>query len=383
MEWRYSTFVEPTYDLASSTGIFAALASGSTTVEQIAEKTHLSQRGVRCILRCLVGAGILSLKNDHYQQVAQELPGSFKHMVSAVYELRENIEKGLFEKVTADGMLPVETPQGLITLGIAERQGERLVLTEPGRAYFTRQQEFYLGTFVVQSLNTVKFLLQRLEEIVRTGQRVAVNDPKFFAGIIQTLFLMNYGVAQQLADYLSTKDGITTALDLGCGSAVWSIPLAHKNPNMSITAVDSALVLEKTRAYTERFGVSDQYRYQPVIDCTTEEDWGKDIYDIIYLGHLCEGLLPEHNQRLIANCARYLRPGGYLVIADFMPKEDWSGALLDVLFSIQMLCFTNSEGPYTQQAYEKWCCNVGLTEIEGVQLPGATAPVLVVQKPER
>lgn len=381
MAWRFAAFVEPIYNLARSTGIFDALTSGSTTVEQIAEKTDLSKRGVRCILRCLVAIGMLRLKGDHYQLVDRELPKSLKNMVSALYELYDSIEKGLFDKATKDGILPTETTEGLVTLGIAERLGKQLILTEPGRSYFIPGQEFYLGTFVLRSLNTVRFLLQNLEEIVRTGQRVAVNDPKFFAEIIQVLFLMNYAVAQQLADYLSTKGGITSALDLGCGSGVWSIPLAQKKPDLHITAFDSAPVLEKTKSYTERFRVSDQYRYQP-IDCTAEQDWGKDIYDLIYLCHLCDGFLPEDNQRLITNCARYLRPGGYLVIADFMPKEDWSGSFLDVLFSVQLLCFTNSDGPYTHQAYEQWFHKAGLTEIESLQLLGKTAPIRVVQKAE-
>jgi len=263
-------------------------------------------------LRCLIVAGVLVLENGCYQRIAQELPEAFLQAQALFYELRDAIAAGVFDQADADGVLPFSASQGLVTLGIAERQGECMILTAPGRRYFIPDQGLYLGNYVLGAVKSLEMQLSHLQETVKTGQRLLINDPKFFASTIDIMFLMNYSSALHLAEFLTAKDGITNALDLGAGSGVWSVPLARTNPTMCVTAFDSAFVLEKTRIYTRRYGVSEQYRYQEV-DFTTQDNWGAAPYDVIYLCHFCEVYSVEGNQGVIARCVRHLRPGGYLV----------------------------------------------------------------------
>jgi SAM-dependent methyltransferase len=369
--YAYASLVPLIYEVAQEIGLMSELARNSVHPDILVERLGLSERGTHCLLNCLTAAGIVAKAGDQYYQIAQEVPEIFYNIEKAMQALVRALEAGIFDQVTEDGILPSSAPQELSLLGITEVVGSQHILTPAGRRYFTPSQDSYLGDYFLRAwkkrTNTV---IPHLAEVVKTGRPVVriKGDANHFSSLVKHLFAIHYDYAQQLADHLVSFENVDRILDLGAGSAVWSIALAQRKPHLQVDVLDLSPVLEVTRAYTQRCNVQEQYNLLPG-NFWTLEDWGQGSYDLIYVGYLCCGFGPAENQSLLTKCARNLRPGGYLVLTDYFPKQDRTGPLRDVLFSIHTLLATENGDTYSPPTYETWCRNAGLSELEWVPIP--------------
>jgi ubiquinone/menaquinone biosynthesis C-methylase UbiE len=256
------------------------------------------------------------------------------------------------------------------------------VLTEAGRRYFTLGQDYYIGNYIYYMAHLLNECIPRFTEVVKTGQPVLRPEkkPEIFAALVEVLFSVNYEPAQQLADHLlSSTSTLVTVLDVGAGSAPWSIALAQKNAQLQIDAFELPPVLNITRAFTQRYGVQNQYQFLSG-DVLAPDHWGLCTYDLIYLGHVCCIFSETENQELLRRCARSLNPGGSLVLIEFLPKPDRTGPLLDVLFACLMLSTNDCGDAYPRESYEEWCQMAGLEDLEWIEIPAASTPVLVARK---
>jgi ubiquinone/menaquinone biosynthesis C-methylase UbiE len=383
MECFYATFVPLVYEVAQETGLMSELAKNPVHPNILAKRLELSERGIRYLLNCLTAAGIVTKAGDRYYQIAQEIPEIFYSIEKAMQALVHALEAGIFDQVTEDGILPSTAPQELSLLGITEVVGSQHILTPAGRHYFTPSLDCYLGDYFLHAWKKrTGVIIPHLAEAVKTGRPVvrAKNNANHFSSLVKLLFAVNYDCAQQLADHLVSFENVERILDLGAGSAVWSIPLVQRKPHLQVDALDFSPVLEITRAYTQRHNVQKQYNFLSG-NFWTLEDWGQGSYDLIYAGYLCCGFGSTENQNLLTKCARNLRPGGYLVLTDYFPKQDRTGPLRDVLFSIHTLLATENGDTYSPATYETWCRNAGLSELEWVPIPALYVPQLIARKP--
>jgi len=380
MEWLFATLVEPLAAEAQCTGLLEELTRGVADADALADRLGWSRRGVHGMLNSLTAAGIATHVDGRWYGGAPVIPTAFTQIAAAVDELQATLKAGLLEGVAANGTLPPETPRGLVTLGIAADIDSQLILTTPGRRYFMPGHDTYLGGYVRYASQLLRHLVPHLGAILRSGQPAlrAEKNPGFFGPLVETLFPVNWETACQLADRLAPMTAAPAVLDLGAGSGVWSIALAQRNPRTTVYALDLPPVLEITRAFVQRHGVRTQYQFLPG-DFMAMPHWGEQRYDLIYLGYLCCGLSEAENQRLFDACARNLRPGGCVVLVDYLPDPDRTGPLLDVLFAILMLGITESGNTYPQAAYETWCRDAGLAQLEWITMPGAGVPILLAR----
>jgi hypothetical protein len=164
--------------------VFDVLSDGPKTLEQIAEETSASERGLRPLLNALVGIGLLDRKGNRYQ-------------------------------------LPPDAAAFLVT-------------TKP---------TFMGGLFLHSSTQLIPHWLQ-LAEIVRTGQPASranesAEGSEFFAIFVEDIFNMSYRSATIAAAALVKKGKQpVSVLDIAAGSGVWGIAMAERSPQVQVTAVD-------------------------------------------------------------------------------------------------------------------------------------------------
>ena len=104
-------------------------------------------------------------------------------------------------------------------------------------------------------------------------------------------------------------------LELGCGTGQWLDRMKKEFPRSTFTGVDPDSDTGAPRGYAETAGKTAGA-------------------DIVYLG---EVLLLTDRKKTLANCARVLRPGGYLLVLEgFMPERVTSGKWESVLFAMQL-----------------------------------------------
>ncbi|RME95537.1 MAG: methyltransferase domain-containing protein, partial [Verrucomicrobia bacterium] len=220
-------------------------------------------------------------------------------------------------------------------------------------------------------------------EVVRTGRPVPRDrrPAEEFARFVEALFAGNLPAAQALQAHLGLRQ--TTApcrvLDLGAGSGVWGIGLAEGAPQVRVTAVDWPEVLAVARRLAAEHGVAERFRW--IEGDFFEVGLGND-YDLVVLGHILHSEGIERVRRLLERSHEALRPGGRVVIAEFLPADDRSGPLQPLLFAVNMLVNTEAGDTYTLAELTAWLEEAGFEAVETLPVP-AVSPLVLARKPAR
>jgi precorrin-6B methylase 2 len=218
---------------------------------------------------------------------------------------------------------------------------------------------------------------------VRTGKPAEMVEGEaesaFFANFVRVLLATNRKAAEVAAAALAPSLislQAPAALDIGAGSGVWSLVLARAVPSLQVTALDRSGVLPITREVFAEHGVAD--RLHEIAGDHRQVDLGQSLYDVIFLGHILHTEGRVESERLISRCAHALRPGGKLVIGEFIADE--ARASRDqprpLLFAVNMLLVTADGDAFTLSEMSTWLRAAGLTAIETLPVPGAS-PVIV------
>lgn len=122
--------------------------------------------------------------------------------------------------------------------------------------------------------------------------------------------------AQAAADILHERlSGRALAiLDVGAGSAVWSLSLARRHERSHVTAVDWPAVLEVAKESANERGMSD--RLTTVAGDAHAAPLPESTYDVAMVANLTHLQTPSQNEALFRKIHMALKPAGTLVIID-------------------------------------------------------------------
>jgi ubiquinone/menaquinone biosynthesis C-methylase UbiE len=155
--------------------------------------------------------------------------------------------------------------------------------------------------------------------------------------------------------------GIKTLLDVGGGSAAFSMEIVKKNPSVSVAVLDLPHVIPLTKKYVNEAGLLDKFKFIEG-DYLTNDFEGN--YDLILLSAIVHINSYEQNKMLIKKCADALNENGMIIINDFVMNEERTSPYYGALFSINMLVGTVSGDTYTEKEMREWFKAAGLTKIE-------------------
>jgi 2-polyprenyl-3-methyl-5-hydroxy-6-metoxy-1,4-benzoquinol methylase len=226
-----------------------------------------------------------------------------------------------------------------------------------------------------------------LAESIKSGKpQAAVNEEKeaeqFFPKLAAAIFPMNYTPASLIARELEREglDGEARVLDIAAGSAVWSIPIARLGSTIKVDALDFPAVLSVAREYTKRMGVDAQYAYLP--GNWRDIELESEAYDVIVLGHILHSEGRKLSEELLTRCHRALKPGGFIVIAEFLCNEERTSPATAALFAINMFLVTSDGCIFSQKELETMLNERGFIEVKRPELAGygKTSPVMVARK---
>jgi ubiquinone/menaquinone biosynthesis C-methylase UbiE len=260
----------------------------------------------------------------------------------------------------------------------------RYALTAESAAFLVRSKPGYLGGMFEHSRTSLIPNWLHLDEAVRTGAPPArVNQEssgsEFFANFVADLFSMNYSSAIAAADALGLahKNTPTRVLDIAAGSGVWGIAMAQRSPQVTVTAVDWERVLGVTRGMVSRYGMAD--RFQFVAGDLAQANFGTG-YDVATLGHILHSEGVARSRELLRKVFEALKPGGTVIIAEFLVDPDRRGPLQALIFGVNMLVHTEAGSTYSFEEIREWLELTGFFNSGTVPSPGPS-PLIFANKP--
>jgi ubiquinone/menaquinone biosynthesis C-methylase UbiE len=223
-----------------------------------------------------------------------------------------------------------------------------------------------------------------LTDAVRDGRPVvAVNQEAegtgFFTQLVENIIPMSYPGAQKLGDHLKlakAKNDVRV-LDLAAGSGIWGIALAQKSPRVRVTAVDWAGMIPTTKRVTEKFGVHDRFDF--VEGDLLEADFGNS-YDVATLGHILHSEGEQRSRELLKKTFSALKPGGTIVIAEWLVNDRRTEPTHSLMFAVQMLVNTERGDIFSFNEIKSWLGDAGFKRVRKLEAPGPS-PLVLATKP--
>lgn len=303
---------------AAKHGVFNALEGDGDDAQGVANHTGISVRGAQAVLDGLTGVGLLTLSDGRY---------------------RNTPEASAF-----------------------------LVKGKPG--YFGGMAEVMTGSLTEWAT---------LPEAVKTGNPTAATtsemaDNDFWHVLVPAIAALSFPVAQMVADRLGIANaGAITWLDVGGGSGVWSAVWLNANRRAKGVQLDWPVVNRIGKEFVAGFGVAD--RFETIDGDFHTVDFGSAKYDYAIYGHIAHQETPADNVGVFRKFRKALKPGGTLVVNDFILDDRRTGHPFAMMFSSQMLLVSKGGNAWRHSDYRGWLTEAGFTSVDIVPTP---SPATVV-----
>jgi hypothetical protein len=255
---------------------------------------------------------------------------------------------------------------GLVSLGLVELRDGSYRNTAEAAAFLVEGQPSCLSNFAKLKLAQMGSLVA-LPDVVRTGgpvtdATVEVTDNPHWEKVVQAIAAQSVPVATVAADMLRLAEADEISiLDVGGGSGIYSATWLELNPAARSTQLDWGPINAIARRLVAERGVADRFTCIDGDFHTT--DFGTAAYDIAVYSHIAHQEGPEDNVAMFAKFRGALKPGGTLVINDFIVDDDRSGPPFPLIFASEMLLKSKQGGTWRRADFHAWLAKAGFDDI--------------------
>lgn len=233
----------------------------------------------------------------------------------------------------------------LAGMGLVSVEGGKFSNSPAAEAFLVKGAKYDFGDYLRLQVGKQMYpLLDQIEGALKgelgeddTGSYADwFSDPEEAKLYSESQHAGSLGPARQLAKLLDLS-GEKKLLDVGGGTAAFDIVLCGKTPGLTTTVLEFPNVAALGRKYVEQAGLSDRITYLEGNALETEFPGGQDL---VLMSYLFSGVPGEAHADLIARAMAALKPGGKLLIHDFIVEADRTGPALAALWQLQHTAFT-------------------------------------------
>jgi SAM-dependent methyltransferase len=283
-------------------------------------------------------------------------------------------------KIDSDVRATLMLLNGLTAMGLLSKDGDRFANTKASAAFLAADSPRYMGHILKHHYFLVDSWRQ-LDRAVKTGSAVRDSATKrgdaYRESFLMGMFDLAMGIAPNLTQQidLSAKSHL---LDLGGGPGTYAIHFCLNNLHLKATVFD----LPTTRPFAlktiGKFGVADRIDFMAG-DYLKDEIHGK--YDVAWLSHILHGEGPKACVAILRKTVSVLKPGGLILIHDFILNDTLDAPLFPALFALNMLLGTPSGQSYSQAQLsamleEAGCINIQRFPFQGPNDSGIISAVV-------
>ena len=259
----------------------------------------------------------------------------------------------------------------LCPLGFLKKSGSAYELTPVSETYFVRGKETFYGDWTLRTQIAWQTRSQSANA-VRTGHAVGgdYSDPDK-----EDEWVMDYSPAllrwRKAADTalkrwhsLGIDDLGCPApriLDVACGSGVKTLAIGLENKNARVVLLDSPKMLQLACRLADIMDVRKQIELCPGDLAKTEIE--REGFDIIHFGLILYYYREQRLFNILRKAYRGLKPGGMLVINEYLADENRCENETALLVSYQLLLFAPDSEVRSFGDYRKILEAVGFSDI--------------------
>jgi len=260
------------------------------------------------------------------------------------------------ERLAEDlGLDPTAAEKVLIVLaamGLVDRDGDAWRLTPKAEATLLPDAPCYQGNMLAHTADVWAFWSD-LESALHGEKGGWVFDPAGRPPVRShrnfILGMHNVAMAGRAAELVERVDlseirtrsatGRRTLMDVGGGPGTYAAALCERYPDLTATVMDLPETIEIARGVIEKLGMSDRVR-------TVAGDWNEDEFgagnDAVLLSSVLHGPTSAAEMKL-EKARRSMKPGGLLIIQDFVMNAEKTGPLIPAVFNVMVGAFSLTE----------------------------------------
>lgn len=321
-------------------------------------KTTTEHPSPEKVMQCITGGWVSAILGSAVRH------GAFAHLEDG------ETAAGLASKAGLSPRGAQALLDGLTGLGLTTLQDGKYRNTPEASFYLIKGKPAYLGAMAEVMMDGMTDW-SRLPQAVKTGVPAAAHatdaeDNPFWHELVPAIASLSVPVARQAAEKLGlAKAGPVSWLDVGGGSGVWSAMWLGAARQATGVQLDWPGVNKIARAYVARFGVAD--RFKTVDGDFHAADFGASAHDYAVYSHIAHQETPDSNVQVFKKLRRALKPGGTLVVNDFVLDDDRTGHPFAMLFASQMVLASTGGFTWRRADYSEWLKKAGFTKVELVE----------------
>ncbi len=307
-------------------GVFEALLDGPAAAPILAARLGAAPRRLRAFLDVAVSMGFLA---------RSEAPG----------------EPPAFALLPADAAL----------------------FSEPGAASMIPSED--VPTFFGRRARALEVLRSdRGLDVASSGGDVSVEARTRFLTYLDRHALAE---ASEVASMLDGSD-VAQVLDLGCGAGTYTLALLSRWPSARACLVDRPNARALVEGRLADAGMADRGAF--VGADLLEEAWLAEVppADVVVISNMLHNIGPEACATLVRRAARRLKPGGRLVLKDFLVHHDRTGPPGALRFALAMALCSAGGDLYSPREVAGWAAEAGLSPDPAETLMTAPESFVVV-----
>jgi len=284
---------------------------------------------------------------------------------------------GLAKKMRCETRALTMLMNALTAIGLLRKIGNKYSNTFESETFLAKYSPQYLGYIISHHSHFVESW-GNLGKALKTGKPVRTQanfgDRKFLESFLMGMFNMGMSLAPKVAEKVNLS-GRNNLLDLGGGPGTYAIYFCLKNPNLNATVFDRPTTRPFAQKTIRKFDLGKRVKFQPG-DFTKDEIAGT--FDAAWLSHIIHGENPASAQKVIKKAVRALKPGGKIMIHEFILDNTLDGPLFPALFSMNMLLATTGGQAYSESQLTDMLIKAGTKKIRRLDFRGPNDSGIIV-----
>jgi ubiquinone/menaquinone biosynthesis C-methylase UbiE len=274
----------------------------------------------------------------------------------------------------------------LTAIGVVRKDADGYGLDPIAQLLLVKDSPAYMAAFTRVTLSPELWRgVGQLTDIVRSGRPpeslIDVPENPFWETFSDASEQISELGAQGVAEHLGLEPGAPAEiLDVAAGSGVYGFTALQRLPQAHLTALDWDNVLQHARRIAGKRGVAERVTWLSGSAFDAPLPAGR--YDVVLCSHFFHHFDAAENLALAKRFFAATKPGGRLLIHDFVPDDARAAHEPALMFAVIMLTTTQRGNAYTMADYRPWLEGAGFRELSLHPLPMGGSSVIVARRPE-